>query len=423
MPKYVIETGAAAIATRARMDRPVILSSGQLLGSDSGVAILYDPEQRVALRFADEAAARQASVFDVFDVGHAASWPAGPRSFEIAVGGGLLGGFTRVAGSFDGVTGTVGVEEEHPRDGWDDPRGPTHLCERIAVTRDEWARFEHEVGLVAPVAVEAVATDLPSASWRLLTPEVHIETEGYLWNDEALSRAVDGLVGRTVLGGDRDFEDGSETLEDVEHMLLTAVRDWVSDASREHIDPASLRERDAESAVLERLTEWGAPASQLGVNGLMPDWPRVGRVDLALPGPDDNPVWIEWKWAKDASTLHNCLWDAAKVASGVRAGAASAGYLLTGAPDAEWARSTRGPTRLFDVGSWAGDAIVTSAQSWWTGWHDENQNTYPLRVPTPILTIPVGRARWTAPDEAPWTIKLVRVEAPGEKTFVPPPRS
>ncbi|UUY03865.1 hypothetical protein LRS13_24955 [Svornostia abyssi] len=106
-----------------------------------------------------------------------------------------------------------------------------------------------------------------------------------------------------------------------------------------------------------------------------------------------------------------------------RPGHAPLGQLLAGAPDSEWARAQRAPTRLFDVGCWPGDTIVASAQTWWTAWHGESENTYPLRVPTPILTIPAGLARWTAPDETQWTIKLVRVEAPGDEVFVPAPRA
>ncbi|MBJ7470362.1 MAG: hypothetical protein JHD16_03635 [Solirubrobacteraceae bacterium] len=421
MPPYVLETGAAAVATRARLDAPQVLAGLIAVGDDCGTPVLVHVDEDVVLRFGDvdaRAAYLEEQLPAARAIGRRSAWPAAPRSFEYDEASGWLRTRMRIAGHFERGCGAIEIEVHDRGDGRE-----RSMHERIEVGSDEWARFEAAVDGVSPVTDEVWATDLPGVTWRYRTPEMEVDTEGYYAPDaETIGFALDRLIGRNVLA-DGVSEDGVGDLNDVEELLLAAVRSWVSAAEEERIDPGALQERHAEAAVFERLEELTIPAKQVGVNGTMPNWQRVGRLDLAVPGPAGHPVWVEWKWARSASTLHNSLWDAAKVASGVRAGAAAGGYLLAGAPDAEWARANRGPTRLFDVGRWPGTTIVTDAQSWWSGWFRENEGTYPMQVPTPIMTIPAGRVRWTAPDGAPWTIKLVRVEAPGDAMFVPPPRA
>jgi len=45
-------------------------------------------------------------------------------------------------------------------------------------------------------------------------------------------------------------------------------------------------------------------------------------------------------------------------------------------------------------------------------------DTYPLELPTPIITVPVGEVRLTAPS-GPWLVKVARVEAPGTDSYAP----
>lgn len=42
----------------------------------------------------------------------------------------------------------------------------------------------------------------------------------------------------------------------------------------------------------------------------------------------------------------------------------------------------------------------------------------PLELATPIITVPVGEVRLTAPS-GPWLVKVARVEAPGTDSYAP----
>ena len=57
-----------------------------------------------------------------------------------------------------------------------------------------------------------------------------------------------------------------------------------------------------------------------------------------------------------------------------------------------------------------GDTIVRDYAPWWSTWRHENANTYPTRIPTPIVTEPV--ADLEIPRHG-WTIRVVRVTSPG----------
>ena len=65
-----------------------------------------------------------------------------------------------------------------------------------------------------------------------------------------------------------------------------------------------------------------------------------------------------------------------------------------------------------DVSCHHRDTLVTEHASWWRHWLKENTNTFPRRLPTPIITTPVGRVRYFGVSE-PWELRLTRVEAPG----------
>ncbi|MFA9269952.1 MAG: hypothetical protein ACEQSX_04225, partial [Baekduiaceae bacterium] len=320
MPPYVLETGAAAAATRARLHAPQVVEGLIAVGEDSGVPVLVHIDEGIVLRFGDvdaRAAHLQEQLPSARATGRWSAWPAEPRSFEYDEASGWLRTRMRIAGRFEHGRGEIQIEVADRGEGRE-----RSLRERVEASSDEWARFEAAVDGLSPVTDEVWATDLPGVTWRYRTPEMEVDTEGYYGQDaETIGRALDRLIGRTVLA-DGVSDEGIGDLNDVEDLLLAAVRSWVSAAEEERIDPGALQERHAQAAVFEQLDELTKPIKQVGVNGTMPHWQRVGRVDLAVPGPEGQAVWVEWKWTRSASTLHNCLWDAAKVASGVRAGAA-----------------------------------------------------------------------------------------------------
>ena len=309
----------------------------------------------------------------------------------------------------------------------------------VARGHDEWARFTEELRLlgahdwpdfgtqamdgliwsaqhdlgVRPVRTGGANAYPPDGSGPEATPQF-----------VRFLLAVERLVGRTLWPG-FDLRGALGAIPDPrdrhEHALLAAVRAWGDAFEVGGGDPAGLTEPKFEKELLPHIQQLTSASCQVDVNGLMPDWPRVGRLDLQLT-PLDPPTWVELKWAKSASTLHNCLWDAGKLASAIRADAAKYGYLLAGAPAAVW-RNGRGPTPLLDVSNHLGPSLVANYQPWWDGWCKENPKTYPWRIPTPVLTVPTGDVRLVGPSGSEWLVRLARVESPGSESFATPCRA
>jgi hypothetical protein len=134
---------------------------------------------------------------------------------------------------------------------------------------------------------------------------------------------------------------------------------------------------------------------------------------------DGPPAWVELKWAKQVGTLHNCLWDAAKLACAVRDGVASVGYLVAGAPAEEWAKQSP-YTRLFGFSSHSGDSIAADYEPSFRGWLAENENTYPKILATPVCTAPVGEVDQVDAGGTSWVVRVARVFSHGSQTFEAP---
>jgi len=82
--------------------------------------------------------------------------------------------------------------------------------------------------------------------------------------------------------------------------------------------------------------------------------------------------------------------------------------------------SDRAPTALLDVSAHLGASLVEDYPSWWSAWCEENPHTFPLRLPTPVLTVPVGQVRVVGSNGDEWTVKVARVEAPGGESYEVP---
>lgn len=179
----------------------------------------------------------------------------------------------------------------------------------------------------------------------------------------------------------------------------------------------ALIESQFEKGLLPHLQALTSARRQVNINDLMVGWPRVGRLDIELSGPS-RPTWLELKWTKGANELHNCLWDAGKIAQALREAKAHYGFLVAGAPIREWSRGNLA-SRLFEVSNHQGHSLIADYPSWWSFWASENANTYPLELPTPVITVPVGRVRLPGLGGDPWMVRVARVEAPGDDHYAP----
>ena len=207
------------------------------------------------------------------------------------------------------------------------------------------------------------------------------------------------------------------SISGVGSLILSACQGWMRDLSESGTKGATLKEADLQKALFKRMSSDSELRRELDVRkkhdqpGAIPGW-NPGGVDLVVDS-DDGDVWVELKWAKSYGTLFNCLWDAAKLAGAVRSGAAVAGYLVAGAPAAEWEKD-HPYGGLFTFHTWEGGSIVREFAKDWRGWRDENPSTFPTEVVDPIQILPIGFVRGGADD---WEIRVARVIAPGEATF------
>lgn len=212
--------------------------------------------------------------------------------------------------------------------------------------------------------------------------------------------------------------------EDMGGHLLAASTRWLNSMEEEGTDLASLREGHFEYGLRDALAELRDTARQIRLKGnesrspILEGWPGVGDLDIQITS-DDGPVWAELKWAKGAGTLSNCLWDAAKLGCAVRDGVAATGYLVAGAPVSEWEKNVDYAS-LFSFSGFSRDSIFSYNPRFakcWRDWCEENENTYPIEIATPICTWPEGQV--VAPNSAgkPWAVRVSRVTAPGTGTI------
>lgn len=446
-PEGVKERGPEAFATLARLRDLHVVADGEGFASYVGVdgptwCLVHEsmwPGPSTAedelrscttlTRFATESEVREAC--NQLPLPKVLAWPGrpvkrlGPRgAFRFSWSAPMVGSGVTVKGWIrDGHPEVRLVEVEADRE-------VRRRTRRLAPAT--WARFQHELSL------------LRADEWNEYLPNA---TDGSQWSFESSDGAVrcasgginayppDGVAfsptaefGRLVLALERlvgqalwdevpralAITEIPDARDRIEQALLGAVRSWGRSAEAERLDPATLNEVAFEKALLPHLAELAAARRQVTVRDALPTWPGVGGLDISIDDVD-HPAWVELKWAKDAETLNNCLWDAAKVALAVREGRARSGYLLAGAPRVEWQKESS-PTRLFTVNVYPGDTLVSNHASWWAAW--AAQKNYPRSLPAPLLITPVGATDVDHPA-GPWRIAIVRVEAPGVATYDP----
>ena len=172
--------------------------------------------------------------------------------------------------------------------------------------------------------------------------------------------ATERLLGRELWPG-FDVRGALDSIPDerdrVEHLLLHGLRGWASAFERSDGDPMATTEVAFEKTLVLHLAELVGARRQINVKEQMTGWPGVGSLDIELAETDPQ-TWVELKWAKAAGTLFNCLWDVGKLAQAICEGRAAYGYLVAGAPVAEWRKDTP-YRRLFGVSCHLDGALVT----------------------------------------------------------------
>jgi len=203
-------------------------------------------------------------------------------------------------------------------------------------------------------------------------------------------------------------------------LILGCLEDWMKVVEEGSVAFGSLDEKAFQVELAERM----ARSREVLVEKYLKDqgdgrtvlagW-APGGLDLEISS-TDGPVWAELKWAKRYGTLFNCLWDVAKLAAGLREGVAAEGFLVAGAPVAEWERN-HPYKEFFRFSTHTGSSLFADHEKSWRGWYEENQDTYPKAIATPISTIPVGQAVGRDATGEEWAIKVSRIVAPGAETF------
>lgn len=170
-----------------------------------------------------------------------------------------------------------------------------------------------------------------------------------------------------------------------------------------HLDPTCKR-------VAKRLAPTWSPIASVGPYGFGDKlgWIGLGNVDVVFRRPDLLPTFLELKCGAKSDSLGPCVWDAVKVAAGVLAGNAEAGYLLAGAPLAQWQKPILG-AQLFDSRAWrtSGSEIRGAYSGWWWMW--QKGPHIPGRVAATFHTKKLDSFRFQIAG-TPWELRLAKVE-------------
>ncbi len=133
-------------------------------------------------------------------------------------------------------------------------------------------------------------------------------------------------------------------------------------------------------------------------------WIGLGHVDVVFQWPNEQPTFLELK----SCDLHHCAWDSLKLASGVLAGNASAGYMLAVAPSRTWEQRPPG-SELFGSGEWQAAELRRRFAKTFKRYAAETYPHIPGRVAAAARSIPLDSSSLKI-QEAEWLLRLVRVE-------------
>jgi hypothetical protein len=166
---------------------------------------------------------------------------------------------------------------------------------------------------------------------------------------------------------------------------------------RDHLQPVV-------TEALRGAARAGATVSTQRVAAL-PSWPRLGHFDLAVESPAGIAV-VELKCGRGTDAAGACIWDSAKLAVAIQERAIDAGFLLAGAPVADWQRPIRG-AELFEDDVHDAELTRLLHRDWWAHWESRG-DPWPTHVPATIRTRPVARASFSLGEVA-WELRLAEV--------------
>ena len=137
-------------------------------------------------------------------------------------------------------------------------------------------------------------------------------------------------------------------------------------------------------------------------------WPNVGPVDIAFHSLNQTTL-IELKWGK--STLHNCVWDLAKLGCALGQGLADNAFLIAGTPSNMW--FDRGGGEFFTTGSWSAAYLREKFLTWWRFWEKDVPTTRPFELPSTISTRLTGSLPLKIASEE-WEVRCAQVVLDGQ---------
>jgi hypothetical protein len=187
------------------------------------------------------------------------------------------------------------------------------------------------------------------------------------------------------------------------------LRDALNKTALDLQQHTSICERELEEVLVAHLAESlpGSISRQAPLS--LEGWPGVGNCDIAVTGSNgDAPILLELKWG--AGTLYNCAWDAVKLASALREGAAQRAYLVAGAPLSDWRSEQRG-AELFDSASWDTPAFMDFYAKEFAFWR-RDVKTRPEILPRSFSVREICSVDIEI-DTAQWQLRCSRVSVAG----------
>ncbi|MCB0829147.1 MAG: hypothetical protein KDB62_10105, partial [Solirubrobacterales bacterium] len=186
---------------------------------------------------------------------------------------------------------------------------------------------------------------------------------------------------------------GDRSARSTGSLILACLEDWMKDVRVESAAFGAMDEKAFQVALGEQLAKSRDVVVEKYLKNrgdgrpVLPGW-APGGLDLEVSG-TDGPSWLELKWVKGYGDLYRCVWDLAKLATAVRYGIATEGFLVAGAPVAEWDKD-HPYKELFRFSSHTGRSLFLGYEKDWREWYDERKSTYPTVIPSQISTVPVG---------------------------------
>lgn len=151
-------------------------------------------------------------------------------------------------------------------------------------------------------------------------------------------------------------------------------------------------------------------------HGLDLDWPRLGKIDLALGDRPYLPAFVEMKCGHGRNALAACAWDALKLAFCLDAEVTSAGFLLAAATTDDWLLGIRGAEFFTDADFSTADLHGDFAD-WWRFWEKDGASERfpagyhpPRSVPGAFRTLGLCPPETFVVGSMTWELRISKVE-------------